>query len=113
MYCYSVCCTSLCSSFIPPLHQQEARTLREEGQHTELQQRRQRQEGKQVVPPGLLQSKHQNDIKASDMEELQKRLDRTNVSYSCCINTSWNKWTRIILPLRISVSSDDYHLNAT
>ena len=64
--------TSLCSCLIPPLHQQVARTLREEGQHTQLQHRWHRQEGKQVVPPGHLQSKHQQkDSRASDIDKLK------------------------------------------
>lgn len=64
--------TSLCSCLIPPLHQQVARTLGEEGQHTQLQHRWHCQEGKQVVPPGHLQSKHQQkDSRASDIDKLK------------------------------------------
>lgn len=68
------------SSFIPPLHQQVARTLGEEGQHTQLQQCRQCEEGKQVNPGGLLQSKHQQKIcvKASDVEQLH------HITQWCC-----------------------------
>lgn len=50
------CPTSSGSFLISPLHQQVARTLREEGQDTQLQDCRECQECKQVVPPRFLRS---------------------------------------------------------
>lgn len=57
-----ICRTSSGSFLISPLHQQVARALREEGQDTQLQDCRECQECKQVVPPRFLQSKHNNSI---------------------------------------------------
>lgn len=57
-----ICCTSFGSFLISPLHQQVARTLGEEGQDAQLQDRRERQECKQVVPPRLLESKRSTGI---------------------------------------------------
>lgn len=45
------------SGLVPLLHQQIPRTFREEGQDTQLQNCWDCQEGKQVVPPGLLLDK--------------------------------------------------------
>jgi len=86
--------TSFCSRLVPPLHQQVARTLWEEGQHTQLQYCWKCQEGEQVVPPGLLQSEHQqkNYIKASAMEPFQ-HIWRAHLikqmSYSCYTTIHW------------------------
>lgn len=64
-----ICPTSSGLVLISLLHQQVARTLREEGQDTQLQDCWERQECKQVVPPRFLQSKHNNS-----MDNLQIRV---------------------------------------
>lgn len=61
--------TFLGSILIPLLNQQVARTLRQERQHAELQHGWERQEGKQVVPSGLLQTTWKTN---SDVTETQK-----------------------------------------
>lgn len=75
--------TFFCSGLIPPLYQQVARTLGEEGQHTQLQHRWQRQEGKHVDPRGFLQSKHsQNYIQVAVMVyiyDIQSQNGRSEV----------------------------------
>lgn len=62
-----VCHTSFGPFLISPLHQQVARTLREEGQDAQLQDCREGQERKQVVPPRFLESKHTNGTDAWGM----------------------------------------------
>lgn len=60
--------TFFCPGLVLLLDQQVAGTFREEGQHAQLQHHWKHQEGKEVVPPGLLQSKQNTATFKTDGE---------------------------------------------